>query len=225
MPRLAVALLFLLSLSRAAIAGEAAPRNSGIFVAASAGWGIPAGKVGDLDNSGGSPALSNRMSGLVPFALELGYRMIPQLSVSATFQYALGVLNRCSDCSSHHLSAGANVMWHSTPFQAYTGWVALGAGYERLSISADAAAMNGFPNLAFETTLSGIQFLNLRVGGDIAASPRVSMGAFAGASLGLYSSMSATLTVGDRTESMSRDIEDPDLHAWFTLGLRCRFDL
>jgi hypothetical protein len=225
MPRRAIVVLFLVSLSRVAVAQEVAARKTGIFLAASAGWGVPAGKVGDLGKSGGSSDLSDAISGWVPFALELGYRMIPHLSVSATFQYGFGLLDRCSDCSSHDLSGGANLAWHSTPVEAYTSWVALGVGYERLSVRAHAAAMDGFPNLDRQTTLSGIQFLNLRVGGDVAASPRVSMGAFAGVSLGRYGSTSGTVTIGDRAESVSADIEDPDVHAWFTLGLRCRFDL
>jgi len=225
MLRRAIAVLFFIALSRTAVAEEGARRKSGIFLAGSAAWSVPTGKVGDINNSGHSPDLSNRIDGLFPFVLEMGYRVIPHLSVSATFQYAFALLDRCSDCSGHDLSAGANVAWHFTPLGAHSGWAAVGLGYERLSIRNHSAAMRGLPGVDLQSSLSGIQFLNLRVGVDIAASPRIWMGPFVGASLGRYSSASGNVTVGDRSQSVSGDIEDPDVHTWLSLGMLCRFDL
>jgi hypothetical protein len=223
MPPRAAVVLFLVSLAHRAVAEEAAAKKSGVFLAASAGWGMPLGKLGDVDGTGESPKLSNPMAALAPLALELGYQLIPQLSVSATFQYAFGFLNNCSDCSSRDLYAGANVAWHFTPDGALTGWAALGAGYERLSFSRH-AALGGLP-IDIDTWFSGPVFLNGQVGGDIATSPRISMGGFLAVSVGVYESLSGSLTIDDRTESMSQDIARTNVHAWVTLGVRGRFDL
>jgi hypothetical protein len=227
-------LAFLLSFSGAAFAqgGPPAPGQTGIFLGVRGGYGIPGGKVGSTGPDAEAASLSDGIKGMVPFALEIGYRVMPNLSLGATLQYGFDLINTdntngCGSCSSHDISFGANLYLHPAPGGAVDPWLGLGVGYESLAISgsADQADSPTFSGVSFDESLTGLQFLNLQAGLDFAASPVVSLGPFIGLNLGKYDSINATLTQGGQARTMSIDIKNSAVHEWVTIGLRCRFNL
>jgi hypothetical protein len=235
-PRLLV-IAVVLCLSRVALADGTAPGQTGIFFGARAGYAIPGGQVMGSDGGGQGTNLSEGFTGLVPFALELGYRVIPNLSVGATLQYGFGLIKNqgsCGKCSGHDISFGANVYLHAAPDGSFDPWVGVGVGYESLGVSGTLMASDtSFATATFDTTLTGVQFLNVQLGGDFALTPLVSAGPFLGVSFGRYGNISATSNFGGRatidggggSQTMSQDIDNTAVHEWFTFGLRGRFNL
>jgi hypothetical protein len=219
---------FMVSSSGAALADGLPPGQSGIFVGARVGYGLPGGKVGATAPGDNSSDLSDGFKGLVPLTLELGYRVMPHLSLGATLQYGFGIINKDKsdgcDCTGRDISFGANVYLHAAPFTAFDPWLGVGVGYERLGFSGTQNLGDG-GSANFDGSLSGIQFLNLQVGGDFAASPMVSVGPYLGLSLGKYDSISQTTSFNGQNQTMSADIQQTAVHHWVTIGLRCRFNL
>jgi hypothetical protein len=184
---------------------------------------MPLGKLGDVDGTGESPKLSNPMAALAPLALELGYQLIPQLSVSATFQYAFGFLNNCSDCSSRDLYAGANVAWHFTPTAPSPAGRPWAPAMSDCRSGRHASA--GWPSdrhrhVVLRTRVP--QRAGWRRHRHLAAHLD---GGFLAVSVGVYESLSGSLTIDDRTESMSQDIARTNVQRLGDPGVRGRFDL
>lgn len=220
----------LVSLSGTALAQSPPPGQTGLYLGARLGYGIPGGKVGS--DGGGDNTVSGNLSegftGMVPLALEVGYRVLPHLSLGATFQYGFAFINKdnakdCGDCSGHDLSFGANVYLHAAPFTSADPWIGLGVGYESLGWGGSTNEL-GSP-ASVSASLSGLQFLNLQLGLDFAASPQVTLGPYVGVAMGKYDSVSATATFQGQTMSASADITNTAVHEWFTLGVRGGFNL
>jgi hypothetical protein len=215
----------LLAWAAGASADERPAGHKGIFFGARLGFALPAGNVETTDPHAHPDRLSNDFIGTVPLTLELGYRLGPRLSLLGTLQYGLGILNGshtgdCIECAGRDLSAGAGVQFHATPLAGFAPWLGLGLGYEKRLLSGSNAPATF---LRVSESLAGLQFLNLEVGADRAASPAVSVGPFLGLSLGTYLFSRETVNAEDVLSTTSESIPNTALHAWVTLGVRCRF--
>ena len=168
------------------------------------GYGLPMG------NETEGAALSDRVSGMIPIWLDLGYMVTPNIMVGAYGQYGFASVKNCpsgSDCSAHDLRFGVQGQYLVSPGEQLDPWFGLGIGYESLAGSVDGA----------DGSMSGLEFANLQAGLDYAVMPDLGVGPFLSMSFGQYSSQSAD---GD-----SSDISQTALHEWLTLGLRGAFRL
>lgn len=206
----------------------AAAQPVGLTLGLRAGYALPGGNLGKLEASDDDEPLSDGLKGMVPFWLDVGYRITPHLRVGASLQYGVGVLNddtfrECTGCSASVIAFGANVYLHGAPGGAFDPWAGLGIGYEVLTI--DIALEQLGQRIDGNSTLNGIQYVVLQVGGDIATGSAITVGPFFAASMGKYGSTSSTLTSSGRTMSESRDLQSTSWHQWFTFGVQGQFNL
>jgi hypothetical protein len=188
------------------------------------GYGIALGDIARDDS------LSDSVSGQVPFALDLGYRVSPNLFIGLYGQYGIGILggsfsDACDlssqiSCSAHDIRLGIEAHYHILPRQKLDPWLGLGFGYEWLGIS-----ISGGGNDA-SATFSGFEFVSLQAGLDIAVAQHFYLGPFLSLSLAEYSSTSldcsGATAVCDGL-GVSGDIQNKTLHEWLMLGVRATY--
>jgi hypothetical protein len=188
---------------------------SGFSLGVRAAYAAPMGEAEtgtDLDKS---------ISGGVPLWLDVGYRVSPHVYLGAFFIYEFGFVG--ADCKSinvscavHDITFGANVQFHIKPGARFDPWVGVGAGYEVLGFN---ASYNGERASA---TVSGIQLLNVQLGGDFRPSSSFAVGPFLSLSLGRYGSTSETDAHGRQSDT---SIESPAIHEWLLIGVRGQYVL
>ena len=204
--------------------GPREPRDDRGFleVALRAGYALP---FGNLAGGQGSTGVNNLFNGAIPLWVDLGYRMMsPNLFIGAFFQYAFAIINSgngsfgqsCSangvNCTGSIIVVGAEAHYHFLPEGTFDPWVGAGLGWEFVNLNASQGSVS--EGLGF----SGVQFLNLQVGGDYRVLPQLGIGPFAAGSLGVYSDCGFTGTVS------SCSIQDKAVHGWVTLGVRGVYD-
>jgi len=172
---------------------------------------------GDLmkDDSGNGLALSDGISGQVPFVLGIGYRVNPLFSFGLALQYAALATKNCdtgASCSASDTRIGVEARLHFLAEQPFSPWISGGLGYESFSLSESGA-------IAADASLTGVDF-DFQVGGDIRVNPTFTLGPFLGVRTGTYSSVSSS-------GSTSVDIPDANqsAHGWITFGVRGAFTL
>jgi hypothetical protein len=192
--------------------GEMPGSESGLRFGARLGYQLPLGDAAE------SSPLSDAVGGGVPIWLDIGYRINRNIYIGGTFNYAfLGGGDKgafCptgADCSASQIRFGVMGAYHILPTAQFDPWIGVGLGYEILNLSASA----GGKSVDFSVT--GIEFLNLQLGGDYRATENIRVGPFAAFSLGQYSSVSSG--------GNSADITKTGLHQWLTLGVRGAYDL
>jgi hypothetical protein len=165
------------------------------------GWAIPAGHA----FSGGD--LAAQVNGAFQVQVDVGYRIVPALSVGAFASYAVGrvdphvTADAGVDTSARVKRAGIRaslVLEGLSP--ALAPWAGMGAGYERA----------GF-DVGDDFTYTGFEFVILELGADWKASQRIRVGPYVSWSLGQYDELNG------------RSIAAKGGHAWVTLGLRGAF--
>lgn len=165
------------------------------------GWAIPAGHA----FSGGD--LAAQVNGAFQVQVDVGYRIVPALSVGAFASYGVGRVDP-------HVTADAGVDTGASVMRAgiraslvledvspaLAPWAAIGAGYERTSF-----------DVWDDFTYTGFEFVILELGADWKASQRIRVGPCVSWSLGQYDELNG------------RSIAAKGGHAWVTLGFRGAF--
>ena len=156
--------------------------------------------LGDLTGAGGA------------VELQLGYRIIPQLT--------LGVYGSFSGYSDGDLieqptdvfgaAAGIRADWHFLPAADFDPWVSLGTGWRGLWLSPEEGA---------NTDLQGFEIARLQVGVDYRITPEVAITPVIGTSVTMYTQQDGPSTDGYES------IDDPEAQLYFFGGLMGRFDL
>ena len=199
------------------------PAPVGLSIGLRAGYGIPGGNVGSLSDGGEQLSLSDGVKGMVPFWLDLAYKITPHLGVGASLQYGFGLVNKeksmCTDCTVEDIAFSANLYLHAVPGGKFDPWAGIGLGYEILGIT------NRSPEGEAKVKLEGFQYLVLQAGGDLATGTAISVGPFFSVSVGRYDTVNTTARLGGRSISQSEDIPKPSWHQWVTLGVQGRFNL
>lgn len=215
-------IIALVSMAAASLASPALADDSGFTLGLRAGYGIP---MGDAVKSG---KLSDGVSGTIPLALDVGYRLDPSLFLGAYFQYGIGLVNDSKvfgggvcdltgvSCSAYVMRFGLEGIYRFSPGASFVPWAGIGVGYEIAGLSAEQAGMKA------TATYRGFEFVNLQLGGDFKVSPSFSVGPFASFSIGQYSDAKLELP-GFPTTSGS--IADKAIHEWLQLGVKGTFDL
>lgn len=163
--------------------------------------------------------LSAVVSGDLPLAVEVNYRLSDAWYLGGTFQYGFASLSNqlsqlCTggSCSAHTMRLAFNVLYHLGAPRTFHGWLGAGVGYEELGM--DAKGSGGSSSMK----MSGGE-ISFQGGLDYPLSSAVAIGPFLGASFSQF-------THGEvRTPSQSRsgEISNTAAHGWFTLGLRMSF--
>jgi hypothetical protein len=185
------------------------------------GYGTPFGDIYRLDSTT-SFAMSDGISGQIPFVLGAGYRVNPLFSFGGVFQYAVtslkdGACSPGASCSASDTRIGIEGRLHFAADQMFSPWISGGFGYEWFSLSQSqgTASMDG--------TFKGLEF-NFEAGGDFRTGPIFTLGPFVGLHVGTYDSASAT---DSSLGSTSRDIPSSQqtTHGWLAFGIRGAFTL
>lgn len=197
-------------------AAPAALDKPGFDFGARLGYALPFGSADKGDK------LSDTFSGAIPIVLEAGYRLNPNITVGALFQYAFAQVKDdtlCGNgvsCSGHVMRLGIEGIYNFNLDSVLTPWVGLGVGYEWMGVSAEA---NG---VSASVSARGFEFLSLHAGGDYRMSSQLALGPFLSFSLSQYSRESADIP---GLGSMSGDVTDKALHEWLQIGVRGKFGI
>ncbi|HEY4240396.1 MAG TPA: outer membrane beta-barrel protein [Kofleriaceae bacterium] len=143
--------------------------------------------------------------------LDLGYRIIPQLSVGAYGTFSSYDNGDKIDGTTSVLgaTAGLQATYHIRPSHSIDPWVSLGAGWKGLWLD---------PDHGKTTSLQGFELARLQVGLDYRLSPQFSISPVIGGSLGMFVSEDSPMTT-DYTE-----IQDKKVNFTGFAGLAGRFD-
>ena len=198
-----------LTLSAAARAEE----DQGVQLAARVGFTLPFGSVLG-DNGGGASSFSDTFTGFIPFELEAGYRINPNIMVGAFLQYGIGLPKNCAtgaSCSGHDISFGIQGHYHFAPKEQIDPWGGVGIGYEILGLSQSGSTSNG------DLTLSGFQYITLQGGVDFPVAANFKLAPFINLAIGSYTNESFN---GNSSSSFNSAV-----HELVTVGLRGSFTL
>ncbi|HEU0035303.1 MAG TPA: hypothetical protein VFQ53_31975 [Kofleriaceae bacterium] len=184
-----------------------APADGALEISIATGYAQGVGKTGgglaDLDELSGP-------GGAVQ--LEIGYRLIPHLTLGAYGSLAMHDNGDAVDDSVDVFgaSAGVQAAWHFRPDRSIDPWVKLGTGWKGLWLD---------PNDGKTTSLQGLELARLQVGVDYRISPEVAIAPVVGGSLGMFVSQDSPMT----TEYTELDGKEVNFTAF--AGLAGTFDL
>jgi hypothetical protein len=193
--------------------------------------GVRSGYSWGLGDVNSALALKDAMGFQIPVQLDLGLRLIPEISFGAYVSYGFsqptGSMKELCDspglsCSASALRAGVQFIWYlsqrgePSPFlrdprhgdDEDSGWVGIGAGYDSIrgTISAGSTSM--------DLEASGLEAF-AQLGVDFYTTQRSALGLYVQASVGRFTDVQVGGTSGPDST--------PRLHEWITLGLRGEF--
>jgi hypothetical protein len=203
-----------------------APAASHAQVVLGARLGVAVG-MGDVGGGyGDSLAMSDWTRGQVPLQLEMLFKATPQLAIGPYFSYGWARLGHDLEsqvcdvpgiaCSASIVRLGVEALYTIPQRGQFEPWLGFGLGYEWSKLHASGAGVSG------EIKFSGLEFLNLQVGGDFKVSRRFGLGPFMKLAFARYSNADAT---GDFSGMGPTDIPDEKVHEWLEIGVRGAFDL
>ena len=175
----------------------------GVATGYTQGGGKLGGNMGSLEDLSGP-------GGAVE--VDLGYRILPQLSLGAygTFaKYQKGD-NVANDTDVLGATAGLQAVLHARPDRSVDPWVSLGTGWKGLWLN---------PSSGKVTSLQGLELARLQLGVDYRVSKDVAIAPVIGGSLSMFISQDSDMTA-DLTE-----ITDKKVNFTGFAGLSGRFDL
>ncbi len=176
------------------------------------GYAVPLGKVWEGQD------FSDLTSGHVPFILDIGGKVIPELFLGGYFALGFGGAGGTfkTECEAEHVSCstvdvhlGFEAQYHILPAGAVNPWVGYGLGYESLAMG---SSSNGTTNTS---SVSGFEFARFMAGVDFRLTRVFGVGPFVDLSMGSFSKAD----VG----SVTVDIPQTATHEWLTLGVRFVF--
>lgn len=197
---------------------------SGIELGVRTGYALPFGEQEGAAAGGNSQSLSDAYDGVVPIWIDAGYRFNPRWYAGAFFQYGIALVNEAKNqvcvgtrtgCSGRDIQLGLDAHYHFMPRAGFDPWIGFGAAYEIASSSSSAGGTT------MSSSFSGFQFVNVQLGGDYKPMRDLGVGPFVVASVGEYSSCSASWPGG--SDSCAERGSGP--HGWLTFGVRGVYDI
>lgn len=175
----------------------------GVTTGYSQGAGKLGGSAGNLEDVAGPGAAVE---------LDLGYRIIPQLSVGAygTFSKYQHGDSVPSSTDVIGATAGVKAAWHFRPERSIDPWVSLGTGWKGLWLD---------PSSGKTTSLQGLELARLQVGADYRITKDIAVAPVVGGSLSMFISQDSPMT-SDLTE-----LHDKKVNFTGFAGLSGRFDI
>jgi hypothetical protein len=184
-----------------------APVSNAFEVAVGTGYAQGGGKLG-----GGLGNLEDVSGPGAAVELDLGYRIIPQLTVGAygTFSKYQHGDQIDSDTDVLGATAGLQAAYHIRPETSIDPWVSLGTGWKGLWLN---------PSSGKVTSLQGFELARLQVGVDYRITKDIAIAPVIGGSLSMFVSQDSPMTT-DYTE-----LQDKKVNFTGFAGLSGRFDL
>ena len=180
------------------------------------GYSLPMGKVqsGPTGGVGVGSNMSDWFGGQVPFIVDIGGKVIPELFIGGYFGLGIGgaggqLKDNCPNCNSVGLHFGAEVQYHILPAGFVNPWIGYGIGIE------SGAVGDGSKSVAW----GGFQFARLMGGADFRLNRVFGVGPFVDLAMGSYS----TENIDTGTVSSKTDIAESAVHSWLTFGVRFVF--
>jgi hypothetical protein len=171
---------------------------------------------GNLTDASGD-SMSQMFSNDIPIALEVNYRISPQVYLGAFGQYGFAALSSplaatCSagSCALRTLRFGVGAYWHLRPRDTLDPWLGLAIDWEQARISASGAGGSG------DATIWGFEYPVLQAGVDWQSSPSLAFGPYVAVSMGEYYH-------ADYSGGPSGSIDNRSVHGWFDIGLKMTF--
>ncbi|HKO50613.1 MAG TPA: hypothetical protein VJV79_22975 [Polyangiaceae bacterium] len=206
----------LLVLSSVAFA-QTPPARKGFQMDIRTGWSMPMGTAfgGGQGLTPSDTRLWEITSGHVPFIVDIGAKVMPELFVGGYFGLGFGgaggkTLDACeashSDCSTVDLHFGVEAQYHILPAGLANPWIGYGLGFESFGLRQSA---NG---ISRTTTLTGFEFARFMGGVDFRITRVFGVGPFIDLSMASFSRISD----GDNSQS----IDQTRTHTWLTFGAR-----
>ncbi|HEU4727412.1 MAG TPA: hypothetical protein VFT22_05980 [Kofleriaceae bacterium] len=142
------------------------------------GGGKLGGALGNLEDVSGPGAA---------FELDLGYRIIPQLTLGAYGTFSAYQHGDAIDSSTDVLgaTAGLQAAWHFRPETSVDPWISLGAGWKGLWLN---------PSDGKVTSLQGLELARLQVGADYRITREIAIAPVIGGSLSMFVSQDSPMT-------------------------------
>ena len=181
--------------------------NNGFEIGVASGYTQGGGKLG-----GNMASLEDISGPGAAVELDLGYRIIPQLTLGAygTFSKYQHGDNIDSNTDVLGATAGIQAAWHFRPDRSVDPWVSLGTGWKGLWLN---------PSSGKVTSLQGFELARLQVGADYRLTKDIAISPVIGGGLSLFVSEDNAMTA-DLTE-----IQDKKVNFTGFAGLSGRFDL
>jgi hypothetical protein len=166
------------------------------------GGGKLGGTLGNLEDVAGPGAAVE---------VDLGYRIIPQLTVGVYGALAKSQHGDRIDSSTDVLgaSAGIQAAWHFRPQASIDPWVSLGGGWRALWLNPDAGKV---------TSLQGFDVARLQLGVDYRVTKEIAIAPVIGGSVSLFVSQDSPMTTS------YTEIADKKVNFTGFVGLSGRFD-
>jgi hypothetical protein len=212
---IATALLLIASLAHAAEEPRSvSPKMPSFHLGIRTGYALPFGNTNDSTTSTGlvQTSLSDAVSGGIPFILDLGYRLTPQVMLGVYGQYGYVFVKDgdagCpsgGECSGADYRFGIQARYDFVAEKTLRPWLGLGLGYEILT------GTGTYSGIEFSRSFWGLEFLSLQGGADFAISKSLAIGPFAQMTLGQFSKTKTPLG------SDNQDITGT--HGWLALGV------
>jgi len=184
-----------------------APVQNAFEIAVATGYSQGGGPLG-----GGMRHLEDISGPGGAFELDLGYRIIPSLTIGAYGTFSDYQHGDSVDSNTEVLGATAGVQaaWHFRADRSIDPWVSLGTGWKGLWLD---------PQSGKATSLQGLELARLQVGADYRVSKDVAIAPVIGGGLAMFVSQDSPMT-NDYTEIQTKKVN-------FTgfAGLSGRFDL
>lgn len=202
----------LAALTGTASAAPPPPPRVGFQMAIRTGYSVPMGQAQQ------GADMSDFVSGQVPFIVDIGGKIIPQLFLGGYFGLGFGapagtVKRECdllaATCVAVGLHLGIEVQYHFLPHGSVNPWLGYGLGIEStaVSLSVDNRSQSlGYTGFEFARLMGGVDFRINRVFG---------LGPFVDLSLSQFNRIS--------DESTSATIPNQATHQWLTIGARFVF--
>jgi hypothetical protein len=184
-----------------------APVRNAFEVAVGTGYAQGGGKLG-----GSMGSLEDVAGPGAAVEVDLGYRILPQLTVGAYGTFSKYQHGDQLDSSTDVVGATAGVQaaWHFRPDRSVDPWVSLGTGWKGLWLD---------PSSGKATSLQGLELARLQIGADYRVTEDIAIAPVIGGSLSMFVSQDSPMTT-DYTE-----ISDKKVNATAFAGLSGRFDL
>jgi hypothetical protein len=168
-----------------------------------------------LGSSEKNKKLRHIIAGVVPSRLDIGYMVNASIMLGIYAQYGIVLPEGGMDGGSD-FRLGIQGLYRISLTEKVHPWFGAGIGYESESMSGEDSYYG-----SESASMSGMEFADLQVGLDLKLSRLVSIGQFAGLSIGQYSSYSnSDPAYGPGT---SGSIKNKAVHEWLTSGVFLAF--
>ena len=206
-----VCLLAVIAATTHAHAQALVPESTGVEMGFRVGYGLP---IGDSARVGG------RVEGVVPFTLDLGYRITTYWYVGVLASFGILSLDQASlgcgvaaypdSCEGTTMRLALDVQYRNTNGGQWARWVGFGLGLEAMGIAMSLSS----------SVASGFELGHVEVGAGWFARPRFAIGPFATLAVGRFSTSELVSGPCEACPPPYPPDIGKGLHAWLTLGLR-----